>query len=231
METISPRRSHRSPAISRAGYGLLPTCLCRPLPLHGVRLRPREQTPTSASAPRALHARVRAALGGMRLCCDQHNAQSCQAGRLRARFLVGPGSSHTIRLPARGALQTQGALQTRSAPCAECIHAQLQATTSPYNQNHVPSPSRPPMGALGPPAPPARALAATLLPCGYENSTQRRGFYSTSFLCIASAKIEKIFRCSSYQRIQSLTTDDLALLQRPGGTEIEKTCCLQSNVS
>ena len=161
----------------------------------------------------------------MRLCCDQHNAQSCQAGRLRARFLVGPGSSHTVRLPARGALQT------RRAPCAECIHAQLQATTSPYNQNHVPSPSRPPMGALGPPAPHTRALLPPCYLVGYENSTQPRGFYSTSFLCIAPAKIEKTFRCSSYKRIYSVTTDDLALLQRPGGTEIEKTCCLQSNVS
>ena len=158
----------------------------------------------------------------MRLCCDQHNAQSCQAGRLRARFLVGPGSSHTIRLPARGALQT------RRASCAECIHAQLQATTSPYNQNHVPSPSRPPMGA--PPAPHTRALSATLLPCGDENSTQPRGFYSTSFLyCLR--KNRKNIPLLLVQENLSLTTDDLALLQRPGGTEIEKTCCLQSNVS
>ena len=41
-------------------------------------------------------------------------------------------------------------------------------------------------------------------------------FYSTSFLCFLSAKKENNFRCALYQRIRSLTTDDVALLQRTG---------------
>ena len=162
----------------------------------------------------------------MRLCCDQHNAQSCQAGRLRARFLVGPGSSHTIRLPARGALQT------RRAPCAECIHAQLQATTSPYNQNHVPSPSRPPMGALGPPAPHTRALSAAP-PCYLvvmKIAHSREGFTQPPLFLLLPQNRKNIPLLLVQENL-SLTTDDLALLQRPGGTEIEKTCCLQSSVS
>lgn len=155
--------------------------------------------------------------------------------------------TNTMHNPARQAACEPGSLSARAAPTqsgcppeGRCRRVALPALNA--SMHNCKPPRRPTIKITCPAlrarpwvrsGRPRRTRARSLPPCylGYENSTQPRGFYSTSFLCIAPAKIEKTFRCSSYKRICSLTTDDLALLQRPGGTEIEKTCCLQSNVS